>query len=110
MEWVQTMNATVFSALSEPNRLEIVELLRNGPLSVGEIAQRLGLKQPQASKHLHTLSDAGLVEVSAIANRRIYMLRAQPLIELDAWLESFRNLTGERFNHLDDYLHELQKN
>jgi len=66
------------SALSEPNRLRIVELLREGPLSVGEIADRLGLNHPQASKHLRVLSDAGIVEVHAIANRRIYKLRPEP--------------------------------
>jgi DNA-binding transcriptional ArsR family regulator len=102
------MNATIFSALAEPNRLYIVELLRDGPLSVGEIADRLGLNQPQASKHLRILSNAGIVDVHAIANRRIYKLRPQPLIELDAWLESFRRVSDERFNRLDDYLSELQ--
>jgi DNA-binding transcriptional ArsR family regulator len=101
------MNATTFSALAEPNRLYIVELLRDGPLSVGEIADRLGLGQPQASKHLRVLSDAGLVEVHPIANRRIYKLRLQSLIELDAWLESFRCVWDERFDHLEDYLREL---
>ncbi len=102
------MNTTAFSALAEPNRLNIVELLRDGPLSVGEIADRLGLGQPQASKHLRVLSDAGLVEVHPIANRRIYKLRPQSLIELDTWLKSFRHVWDERFDRLDDYLRELQ--
>ncbi|MFC4766491.1 ArsR/SmtB family transcription factor [Effusibacillus consociatus] len=103
------MNMATLSALAEPNRLHIVELLRGGPLSVGEIADRLGLNQPQASKHLRVLSDAGLVEVHAIANRRIYKLRPEPLIELDAWLESFRHVWDEKFDRLDDYLQELQR-
>jgi DNA-binding transcriptional ArsR family regulator len=103
------MNATTFSALAEPNRLNIIELLRNGPLTVGEIADRLGLGQPQASKHLRVLSEAGLVEVHPVANRRIYKLRAQPLIEMDDWLESFRRIWDERFDRLDDYLRELQE-
>jgi DNA-binding transcriptional ArsR family regulator len=101
------MNIT-FSALAEPNRLHIVELLGDGPLPVGEIAERLHLHQPQVSKHLRVLSDAGLVEVHPIANRRIYKLRTQSLKELDAWLESFRRVWDERFDLLDDYLHELQ--
>jgi DNA-binding transcriptional ArsR family regulator len=100
---------TTLSALAEPNRLHIIELLREGPLTVGEIAERLGLHQPQVSKHLRVLSDSGLVEVHPRANRRIYKLQSQPLIELDNWLESFRRVWNERFDRLDDYLHELQE-
>jgi DNA-binding transcriptional ArsR family regulator len=102
------MNALTFSALADPNRLNIVELLRDGPLSVGEIVDRLGLGQPQASKHLRVLTEAGLVEVHPIANRRIYKLRPQSLIELDAWLEPFLHVWDERADRLDDYLKELQ--
>ncbi|NOU97654.1 metalloregulator ArsR/SmtB family transcription factor [Paenibacillus sp. LMG 31456] len=100
---------TTFSALAEPNRLLIVELLRNGPLSVGEVAEQLGLNQPQTSKHLRVLCDAGLVEVHAVANRRIYKLRPTPFKELDTWLESYRRVWDERFDRLDDYLLELQR-
>ncbi|WP_039793283.1 ArsR/SmtB family transcription factor [Paenibacillus elgii] len=100
---------SILSALAEPNRLHIVELLRDGPLTVGEIADRLGLHQPQASKHLRVLSKAGLVEMQPVANRRIYRLRPQPLMELDAWLSSFRRIWEERFDRLDEYLLELQK-
>jgi DNA-binding transcriptional ArsR family regulator len=99
---------TTFSALAEPNRLHIVELLRDGPLTVGEIADRLVLQQPQVSKHLRVLSDAGLVDMHPIMNRRIYMLQSQSLQELDAWMESFRRIWNERFDRLDDYLQELQ--
>ncbi|MBW5448255.1 metalloregulator ArsR/SmtB family transcription factor [Cohnella sp. CFH 77786] len=101
------MNA-IMSALAEPNRLHIVELLRRGPLSVGEIADRLELVQPQASKHLRVLSEAGLVEVHAVANRRIYKLRARPFQELNRWLDDYRRMWEERFDQLDDYLKELQ--
>ncbi|MGG1633892.1 ArsR/SmtB family transcription factor [Paenibacillus sp. NRS-1760] len=102
------MNANVMSALAEPNRLQIVDLLRASPLTVGEIAERLGLRQPQASKHLRVLSEVGIVEVQAIANRRIYKLRPDPFKELDAWLESYRRMWEERYDRLDDYLLELQ--
>lgn len=78
-----SMNKT-FSALAEPNRLHIVELLRDGPLTVGEIADRLELQQPQVSKHLRVLSDAELVEVQPSANKRIYNLQFQSLKELDS--------------------------
>ncbi len=102
------VNMTTLSALSEPNRMNIVELLRNGPLTVGEIADQLGLRQPQTSKHLKVLSDNGIVEVQAEANRRIYKLRPEPFQALDSWIQSFRSVMQERFDNLDDYLKELQ--
>jgi DNA-binding transcriptional ArsR family regulator len=102
------MNEIIFSALAEPNRLNIVELLREGPLFVGEISARLELNQPQTSKHLRILCDAGLVEMHASANRRIYSLRPQPLIDLDIWLESFRIIGEKKFDRMDEYLRDLQ--
>ncbi|MEF3304705.1 ArsR/SmtB family transcription factor [Paenibacillus sp. GYB003] len=103
------MDTTTWSALAEPNRLHIVELLRGGPLTVGEIADRLQLRQPQASKHLRVLLDSGIVELQAVANRRIYRLRPEPFRELDDWLEDYRRLWNERFDRLDDYLRQLQQ-
>lgn len=102
------MHKTALSALAEPKRIQIVELLRDGPLTVGEIADRVGLRQPQTSKHLKVLSDKGIVEVEADANRRIYRLRPEPFHALDAWLHSFERIMRERFDNLDDYLRELQ--
>lgn len=102
------MYTTTLSALAEPNRRRIVELLRAGPLTVGEIADRLGLRQPQTSKHLKVLSDNGILEVKADANRRIYKLRPEPFQALDDWLHSFRLIMEERLDNLDDYLRELQ--
>ena len=105
--YTRTMK-TLWAALMEPNRLHIVELLRDGPLTVGEIAERLGLQQPQVSKHLKVLSETDIVEVQPQANRRIYKLRREPFQELESWLQSFRRLWEERFDRLDDYLLELQ--
>ncbi|KHL96273.1 TrmB family transcriptional regulator [Paenibacillus sp. IHB B 3415] len=102
------MDTTTFSALAEPTRLRMVEILKEGPLSVGDIAERLELRQPQASKHLRVLLEAGLVEVEAAANRRNYRLRTEPLEAMDAWLEDYRKLWSERFDNLDDYLRKLQ--
>ena len=99
---------TLWAALMEPNRLHIVELLRDGPLTVSEITQRLGLQQPQVSKHLKVLSEAAIVEVQPQANRRIYKLRREPFQELETWLQSFHRLWEERFDRLDDYVSELQ--
>lgn len=102
------MNAT-FSALAEPNRLQIVEILRQRPLPVGQIAERLKLRQPQVSKHLRVLSEAGLVQVRPVAQQRIYGLRAEGLKEIDDWLEGYRRLWVERFEQLDDVLRDLRK-
>ena len=98
---------TTFSALAEPNRLQIVELLRHRPLPVGQIAERLRLGQPQVSKHLRVLSEAGLVQVRPLAQQRIYALRAEPLKELDDWLGKYRRTWGDRFDRMDDVLREL---
>jgi DNA-binding transcriptional ArsR family regulator len=97
-----------FRALAEPSRLQIIDLLLREPLPVGTVADRLGLRQPQASKHLRILSDAGLVEVRPDAQRRIYALRAQPFQEIDGWLERYRSLFAEQFERLDQVLEELQ--
>jgi len=94
-------------ALAEPNRFQIVELLRDGPRPVGAMADRLGLRQPQVSKHLHVLSAAGLVDVRVDAQRRIYALRPAPLEELEVWLEKFRRLWEDNFQRLDAVLEEL---
>lgn len=102
------MDMATLSALAEPNRMKIVELLRDGPLTVGEIADQLGLRQPQASKHLKVLSDNGIVDVKAEANRRIYKLRPEPFQALNSWVKSFQRVMEERFDNLDDYLRELQ--
>jgi len=107
-EYICDVQATL-SALAEPNRRQIVELLRRKPRAVGEIVERLGLRQPQVSKHLRVLSEAGLVEAHPVAQQRIYSLRAQPLRELDDWLEPYRRTWDERFNQLDDVLRDLKR-
>jgi DNA-binding transcriptional ArsR family regulator len=95
-------------ALAEPNRLHIVEFLRDGPRPVGHLVRRLRLRQPQVSKHLRVLSDAGLVDVRVDAQRRIYALRPAPLQELEAWLERYRQLWEGNFQRLDALLDELK--
>lgn len=102
------MNATL-TALAEPNRLQIVDLLRRGPRPVGSIVDLLHLRQPQVSKHLRVLNDAGLVEVRQVAQKRIYSLRPQRFRELDAWLESYRSLWDERLDRLDEVLQDLKE-
>ncbi|MDI4643909.1 ArsR/SmtB family transcription factor [Cohnella hashimotonis] len=102
------MNTATFGALAEPHRLGMVELLREGPLSVGDIAERLAMGQPQASKHLRVLSDAGLVESQPAANKRMYKLRQEPLQEIDEWLSAFRTSWEARLDRLDALLAEMQ--
>lgn len=105
---MMSMDPNVMSALAEPNRMRIVDLLRERPLTVGEIAERLQLRQPQVSKHLRVLSEAAIVEVRVDANRRIYKLLPDPFRELNDWLENYRVIWEERYNRLDDYLQKLQ--
>ena len=101
------MMATL-QALAEPHRFQIVELLRDGPRPVGEMVDRLGLRQPQVSKHLRVLSDAGLVDVRVDAQRRIYALRPAPLQELELWIERYRRIWEGNFQRLDGVLEELK--
>lgn len=103
------MNTMTLSALAEPNRLRIVELLRDKPYPVGEIAKRLVLRQPQVSKHLRILSDAGLVKARPVAQQRVYQLQPKPFEELDSWLETFRRIWETRLDTLDEYMQELKE-
>jgi DNA-binding transcriptional ArsR family regulator len=105
---IQFAMLATFRALAEPNRFHIVELLRDGPRPVGHLVRRLRLRQPQVSKHLRVLSDAGLVDVRADAQRRIYALRSQPLRELEGWLEKYRRHWEGNFQRLDALLGQLQ--
>ncbi|MGU3473702.1 ArsR/SmtB family transcription factor [Paenibacillus sp. D51F] len=102
------METETLGALAEPTRMRIVELLRNGPLTVGEITNKLQIRQPQASKHLKVLNEAKIVDVHPVANRRFYKLRSQPLQEMDTWLSTFRSLWENQFDQLDEYLTKLQ--
>ena len=99
-----------FAALAEPNRFRIVELLRSGARTVNEIGERLVLNQPQVSKHLRVLKDAGLVDVEPRAQQRVYELRGKPMRELHDWLERYRKVWDARFQALDELLVELESN
>jgi DNA-binding transcriptional ArsR family regulator len=103
------MVQTALAALAAPNRLRIVELLRDGPQPVNDIAERLALSQPQASKHLRVLRSAGLVAVAPRAQQRLYALRPEPFREFHAWIEQFRRIWEARFDALDDLLKRMQR-
>ena len=96
-------------ALGEPRRLQILELLRDGERPVGELVDGLGLSQPAVSKHLRVLRDAGLVEARAAAQRRLYRIRPEPLVELDDWLASYRRLWTTHLDRLEDHLDRRRK-
>ena len=98
------MNTQMFAVLAEPNRLDILELLYQNPHTVNEIVDQLHLNQPQVSKHLTVLAEAGLVDVHPLKNQRIYTLNPQPLKELDQWLEKYRKLWEGRLDRLDTLL------
>lgn len=102
------MDATTFAALGEPSRLRIVELLREGPVAVGEIAERLDLRQPQVSKHLRVLKDASLVEVEARHRLRLYHLRPDPFARIADWLDTFERQWEARLDSLGDLLEAQQ--
>jgi len=97
-----------FRALAEPNRIHIVQLLQNGSLPVGEIATKLHLNQPQVSKHLRVLADAGLVESQQVARQHIYALKPQSFKKLETWISSYHSFTDDKFDRLDTYLSTLQ--
>jgi DNA-binding transcriptional ArsR family regulator len=90
----------VLHALSDPSRRTVVEMLRDGPATVNELAALLPIARPGVSRHLRVLREAGLVDVRQDAQRRIYRLRPEPLAELDAWLGRYRALWEQRFDAL----------
>ncbi len=95
-----------FAVLAEPTRREILDLLRDGERPVGDLVDRLAISQPAVSKHLRVLRDAGLVEVRADAQRRLYRVRPQPLTEIDEWLAPYRRLWSRSFDRLERHLED----
>ena len=96
----------VLDVIAEPTRRRILDFIRGGEHSVNELVDRVGMHQPGVSRHLKVLRDAGLVEVRQDAQRRLYRLRPEPLMELDAWLEPYR---AEWANRLDSLGRHLQR-
>ncbi len=100
---------TTFEALADPTRRRILDLLREKPRLVGELTDLLGITQPGVSKHLRVLREVGLVSVRQEAQRHWYELRPEPLAEVDAWLEPYRQFMEARYDRLEGLLHELQE-
>jgi len=99
-----------FNAVAEPRRRQILDLLTAGEASVNEIVARLGVAQPQVSKHLRVLREVGLVDVRDEGRQRMYRLNGQKLKPIHDWVTAYRRLWEERFEALDEVLDDLKEN
>jgi DNA-binding transcriptional ArsR family regulator len=101
--------ADVFSALARPDRREVLDALMGGEKAVGAIVKDLSISQPQVSKHLRALSEAGLVTCRAEGRRRLYRVEPERLRPMRDWLAKHEQAWNERMDRMDDYLKELQR-
>jgi DNA-binding transcriptional ArsR family regulator len=100
---------SAFEIIAEPNRRAILSLLVASEQSVGEIERQLGMPQPTVSKHLRVLRDAGFVEATVDAQRRLYRLTPEPLLEIDAWLAPFRQFWSAHLDALERHLDRMER-
>jgi DNA-binding transcriptional ArsR family regulator len=98
---------SAFAVLAEPSRRAILALLASGERSVGDLESALNLSQPSVSKHLRVLRDAGFVEATIDAQRRVYRIRPEPLQEVDAWMAPFRRYWSARVDALERHLDRI---
>ena len=108
VEYIKSVES-VFEVIAEPNRRAILSLLVSSQQSVGEIEHQLGMPQPTVSKHLRVLREAGFVESSVDAQRRLYRLKPEPLQELDAWLDPFLRFWSAHVDALERHLDRLDQ-
>ena len=100
---------SVFEVIVEPNRRAILSLLVSSQRSVGEIERQLRMPQPTVSKHLRVLREAGFVESTVDAQRRLYRLKPGPFQEVDAWLEQFRRFWSAHVDALERHLDRMDQ-
>ncbi len=98
---------SAFAIIAEPNRRAILQLLLSSQQSVGQLERRLHIPQPAVSKHLRVLREAGFVESTVDAQRRLYRLKAEPLQQLDAWLAPFRRFWSAHMDALERHLDRM---
>jgi DNA-binding transcriptional ArsR family regulator len=101
---------TAFEIIAEPNRRAILSLLVLSQQSVGEIERQLRMSQPTVSKHLRVLRDAGFVEATVDAQRRLYRLKPEPFQEVDTWLAQFRRFWSAHVDALERHLDRMHPN
>jgi DNA-binding transcriptional ArsR family regulator len=101
--------ADAFNAVAEPRRRQILDALADGERPVNDLVERLGLAQPQVSKHLRVLRQVGLVDVRDAGRQRIYRLNARRLKPIHDWLKRYEDAWNERFDRLDEVLEELKQ-
>ena len=106
IEYIQGVES-VFEIIAEPNRRAILSLLVSSQQSVGEIERQLRMTQPTVSKHLRVLREAGFVESTVDAQRRLYRLKPEPFRELDAWLARFRRFWSDHVDALERHLDRM---
>lgn len=97
----------VFNAIAEPQRRQILVLLRSGERGVNDLAREMGMTQPRASKHLRVLREVGLVGDRQVGKQRLYGLRAEGLRPVHEWAGGFERFWNESFDRLDAYVQEL---
>ena len=100
---------SVFEIIAEPNRRAILSLLVSSEQSVGQIERQLGMPQPTVSKHLRVLRDAGFVESTVDAQRRVYRLKPEPFREFDTWLAQFRRFWSVHVDALERHLDRMDQ-
>src|SRR5881397_2706042 len=100
---------SAFAILAEPNRRAMLNLLATSEMSVGELERQLGMPQPSVSKHLRVLREAGFVESTIDAQRRLYRLTPEPLQEVDAWLAPFRRFWSAHVDALERHLDHMDQ-
>ena len=100
---------SVFDIIAEPSRRAILNLLVSSEQSVGEIERRLRMPQPTVSKHLRVLREAGFVEATVDAQRRLYRLKPEPLREVAAWLDPFRRFWSKHVDALERHLDRMDE-
>lgn len=98
---------STFAIIAEPNRRAILSLLADSERSVGDLEEELDLPQPSVSKHLRVLREAGFVESRVDAQRRLYRIRPEPLMEIDAWLAQFRRYWSAHVDALERHLDQM---
>jgi len=107
MEYIETVESA-FEIIAEPNRRAILSLLVSSQQSVGDIERSLRIPQPTVSKHLRVLREAGFVESTVDAQRRLYRLKPKPLQEVDAWLAPFRRFWSAHMDALELHLDRME--